>query len=667
MCKEQLVVVGDFNFHMDIPEDSDTIKVLDLLESFSLQQHVIGPTHLHGHTLDLVITRQSDQLIQATPRVGRYISDHSSVLCTLHSAKPSLAIKTVTYRKWKSVDINALEADLAMSELYTNPPDHLDELVSCYHNTLQVAMDTHAPERTKTIVVRPRVPWYNDKIRQAKRARRRAEKKWRRTKSQEDLAFFKVKRNAVNNLLNDARRKFYADFIKENSCDQRKLFRASKRLFNKPRDDGLPPNLHAPTFANDIGKYFVVKAETIKHKIDAARVSNVTADEIPAPVSAVSTGHLLSAFDHLTVCDVRALIQHSSLKSCSLDPMPSRLVSECHSLVSIITTIINKSLQNGSFPDCWKEALVHPLLKKQGLDFLFKNFRPVSNLAFISKLTEKAVFNQICSFMMENDLYPILQSSYRKNHSTETALLKVKNDILLNMNKQHVTLLVLLDLSAAFDTVDHSILLSSLNKLGLGNTALEWFNSYLSGRGQRISVRGCLSERFDLNCGVPQGSCLGPLLFTIYSHSLFDAVKEHLPSVHCYADDTQLYVSFSPKEETGESDALLAMERSIEVIRHWMMNNRLLMNNDKTEFLLIGTKQQLLKVKIDHVKVGSANIASSSHAKNLGVWFDSNLSMSVHITKVCSAAFYHLYNIRRIRKYLTRECTETLIHAFISQ
>lgn len=156
-----------------------------------------------------------------------------------------------------------------------------------------------------------------------------------------------------------ARRYFYADFIKDNSCDQRKLFCATKRLFNNPCDDGLPPNLHTATLANDIGKYFVVKVETIKHKIDAARVSNVTADEIPAPVSAVSTGHFLSAFDNLTDGDVRALITHSSLQSCSLDPMHSRLVSECHSLVSIITTIINKSLQNGSFPDCWKEAMVH--------------------------------------------------------------------------------------------------------------------------------------------------------------------------------------------------------------------------------------------------------------------------------------------------------------------
>ena len=213
-------------------------------------------------------------------------------------------------------------------------------------------------------------------------------------------------------------------------------------------------------------------------------------------------------------------------------------------------------------------------------------------------------------------LYPPNQSSYRKNHSTETALLKVTNDILLNMNKQHVTLLVLLDLSAAFDTVDHNIQMSSLGMLGLEGKALEWFSSYLTGRYQRISVRGRQSEKFNVNCGVPQGPCLGPLLFTIYTRSLFDIIENHLPDVRCYADDTQLYVSFSPKDELGPDDALAAMERCVEEIRRWMIRNRLLMNNDKTEFLLIGTKQQFAKVNINHVKVGSTNIVPTSHANN---------------------------------------------------
>ena len=151
-----------------------------------------------------------------------------------------------------------------------------------------------------------------------------------------------------------------------------------------------------------------------------------------------------------------------------------------------------------------------------------------------------SAMNAKLGFMTANNLFPVLQSAYRQNHSTETALLKVKNDLLLNMDKGHVTLLVMLDLSAAFDTVDHGILLHRLqSKLGLRDKALSWFKSYLAGRTQQVSVNGSLSDKFSLSCGVPQGSCLGPLLFT--ASSLFDIMKSHLPSVHTYADDTQLY------------------------------------------------------------------------------------------------------------------------------
>ena len=142
--------------------------------------------------------------------------------------------------------------------------------------------------------------------------------------------------------------------------------------------------------------------------------------------------------------------------------------------------MVNMSLETGYFANDWKCTLVHPLLKKHGLQLINKNFRPVSNLQFISKLAEKAVATQIQSHMVDNDLFPCLQSAYRQNHSTETALIKVKNDLLMNRDKGHVTLLVLLDLSAAFDTVDHDILLRRLHSLlDLGGKALSWFQSYL--------------------------------------------------------------------------------------------------------------------------------------------------------------------------------------------
>ena len=196
----------------------------------------------------------------------------------------------------------------------------------------------------------------------------------------------------------------------------------------------------------------------------------------------------ISQFTLLSESNVQKLIEATPKKSCMLDPMPTPLVIGCIDiLLPVITKIINISLQTGQFADQWRCVLVHPLLKKSGLDFVLKNYRPVSNLQYISKLTEKAVFQQTNGHMVINSLYPELQSCYRQHHSTETALLKVMNDVLLNMNSQQVTLMVLLELSSAFDTVNHDILLERLDKdIGMRGVTLDWFRSYLSNRCQQV-------------------------------------------------------------------------------------------------------------------------------------------------------------------------------------
>ena len=167
-----------------------------------------------------------------------------------------------------------------------------------------------------------------------------------------------------------------------------------------------------------------------------------------------------------------------------------------------------------------------------------------------------------------NKQFPRLQSAYRKSLITETALVKIVNDILLNMNRQHVSLLVSLDLSAAFDTVDHTILLRHLEmSFGVTENVFKWFASYLSGRLQRVMVIGELSNKFQLSFGVPQGSCLGPLLFSVYTSKLFEVIKNHLPNAHANADDIQLYLAFKPDNSMGEMEARCAMERCIRAVR----------------------------------------------------------------------------------------------------
>ena len=147
---------------------------------------------------------------------------------------------------------------------------------------------------------------------------------------------------------------------------------------------------------------------------------------------------------------------------------------------------------------------------------------------------------------------------------------------------------------------------------------------------------------------------------------MFDVIKVHLPTVHCYFDDTQLYVSVSPNKSTGQFEAVTVIQLCVDDIRNWMTNDKLLLNDDKTEFLMIGTKQQLAKVNIDHILIGDCVIRPKGVVKNLGTWLDWTLLMNYHVNNTCSNALYYLNDIRRIRKYFSRQSTETFIRAFFS-
>ena len=362
------------------------------------------------------------------------------------------------------------------------------------------------------------------------------------------------------------------------------------------------------------------------------------------------------------------LITSCPKTSCDLDPIPTFLVLELLDvLLTPITSIINLSLSEGSFPDDFKRALVKPLLKKSSLPVDdMKSYRPVSNLSFISKLLERVVAAQLKSHISNNNLDSSFQSAYKSSHSTETALLNIQDDIHNNMAKGRVTALTLLDLSAAFDTIDHKLLLERLAVwFGLGGDVLDWFSSYLTNRFQEIKLGSILSTPKSLSFGVPQGSVLGPLLFSLYTAPLskiiacFGAVSHHL-----YADDTQIYISISPERSVLD---IVNLQECLSAVQLWMHDNFLKLNPEKTEFILIGTKYQ--REKFSHlfpVDILGNSTLPADKVRNLGVIFDKNFSFSSHISNICKSCFYHIRDLRRIRRYLTRSVATTLANALVS-
>ena len=334
----------------------------------------------------------------------------------------------------------------------------------------------------------------------------------------------------------------------------------------------------------------------------------------------------LTKFNHIQVEDMTKMINTAPSKHCILDPIPTQLLKHhVTAIAPVITGIYNSSVDQGTVSDNLKEALIKPLIKKPNMELKFPNFRPISNLSFLSKTLERGVCRDLmCHVDLTGHLEP-LQSAYRSNHSCETALLKVKTDILTAIENQEVVCLIMLDLSAAFYTISHELLLNRLKyRFGVTDLALNWLKSYLTGCMQQVVLqdnpcaKAVMSKKTPLCQGVPQGSVLGPSLFSLYISPLGDICRNEGIKFHSYAEDQQLYLSFKTAAQWSQQVCTEKMEICIYKVRKWMRTNLLKLNDTKTEFILLGTNQQIKLVQDINIKIGDEVIHPVQSVRNLG-------------------------------------------------
>ncbi len=658
-----LVILGDFNIHVDTPTDNDAKNFLSLTKSMNLHQHVKGATHVSGHTLDLVLTRSFDKKFIEDLKVDMLLSDHHTILFKVKIGKPLPIKKTLTFRKLKTIDNDSFRKDLAQDIKVLKLSDNMKEAVAQYNSTMQKVLDKHAPEQTKSVTIRHHSPWYSDEIKQEKTMRRQLEKKWLSSRSDRDKMTFQEQRNKVAMMVKRAKSEFYTSLVSESKNNPKALFKVLDGLLHRNQEMPLPPHDSAAGLASQFAEYFSGKIDKVRTELNDMQKEDGC--ELPEERKYHT---ILSEFTPTTKDEIRQILMKAPTKSCNLDPMPTRLLKSCmDEVIPLLTKIVNLSFLTSIMPDSLKSAALTPLLKKAILELIEKNYRPVSNLTFLSKLIERVAAKRLLSHQEINHLLEALQSAYRRGHSTETALAKVQDDIQLCMDKGQVMLQILLDLSAAFDTIDHNILIKRLSdRMGITGAALKWVISYLQDRKQYVQIDGKCSQSLPLKYGVPQGSVLGPILFSMYMSPLGDIVRKHGAKFHVYADDTQVYMSAKPNHQEDVDRAAKCLQECVSAIGDWMTKNMLKLNKDKTEFIVFGTPQQKAKVDLSSIHIYGCDIQAVEKVKNLGVILDSSMSMNNQTKAVKKSAFYQIRNLRTIRAYLSADIAKMAVNALVT-
>lgn len=568
------------------------------------------------------------------------------LLCSNHCA-----LVPGNRRSWRSFNFDDFVRDLQQSTLVCSPPTGVDELVAAYDDTLKSLLDVHAPYRVVRQSTRQSQHWFDAECRAVKRTTRKLERAYRRHPTIDSLDAWKSQFSMQRHLFRQKATDYWSTTFADCRGDAKLLWSHINRATNPPTARRTPHTEH------ELAIHFTSKVDKIRTSTSLAGQPDISVRHCAA----------LSSFQHVTADEVRQLVRRAPCKHCALDPVPTWLLKRAIDVLApTIAAVCNSSLQAGHFPDSQKQARLTARLKKPSLnpDDL-NSFRPISNLTFLSKIVERIVVKQFTHHADLHGLFPPNQSAYRQFHSTESAVLLVHNDIVRAIDRGHNVALVLLDLSSAFDTVDHRTLLTILqSRFSVTNQPLQWFHSYLTGRTQVFTTHSSQTLPIPLTTGVPQGSSLGPTQFIAYTESTSEIFSSHSVQYHLFADDTQVY---DHCEISAIPSLLARLSSCIDDLAQSFASLRLQLNPSKTEFIWFASHSNLAKIpdNCQSIRIRESIVRSTDTVRDLGVFLDSELSMKHHISKTASACFFHLRRLRQIRGRVTDEVMMQLLSSLV--
>ena len=653
LAADHVILVGDLNINL-LKNSTQSSNLLNMLDTYNLKQIIESPTRIttDSHTLiDIICLPKTFDFCNCNIYDTFGMSDHLMTSCTLNLPIIKTKPKTIIYKDYSSLNMSALARDairIDWNVVYEN--NSVDEQVAFFTSAVKALIELHIPEKT-LIIRKQKLPYITNTIMEMVKLKHKAHTRYLKSKNPSHLNYYRQLRNLTSEAIKREKEAYIKKEINNNKKNPKILWKNLKKLnIHQNQTPTIPEDLATPDELNEFYTHANISSSINDQLLQFYRTHVKLENTDTFNFTTVSEESVAKAFQ--TLSSNAAGADDLNLKIWKL------ILPYC---LPALTYIINTSLTTGAVPKIWKTAKITPIPKNSKPSNV-SDLRPISILPIASKILEKIVLTQVNEFVNKNIL-PLEQSGFRKNHSTATTLLKVSNDVATAMDKSLVTILVLLDYSKAFDAINHDLLLAKLQYYGFNRTTISWFKNYLSDRVQYVQLNDVSSSLLDVQRGVPQGSILGPLLFTIFTSDLPSML--HHCSVQLYADDTQLYLSMPPSEV---NQFVSEINNDLSVISEWSQNNGLLLNPEKTVAMCLGSKQLCAKAMSQlnqKIILNGKEIQFEDYAKNLGVIFDSNFNFEKHITKLCSNAYLKLKMIYNLKNSLCSDVKWKLCQSLI--
>ena len=655
-----LIMIGDLNCDtLNTESTPESKRLMNITEEYELKQLIDKPTRFcesTATTIDHIWVRDEKLIRKAGTCEG--ISDHCGIYGYIREVDCTTESENIRRRSFKSFNIEEYRNDIKLLIQESNFRQAMEQkdvnlAFNSWIEALQKAANKHAPWKTfKPKQDQKKIPWFCPELEDLTKTKNMYLKLYRMYNRAEDKDLYRIAKNKQTHLARKSKREYYTKKINDYVGESKKMWSILKEVTNQNYKEDIRPDIVNISTANRFNDFFAKVGITVQNKLNI----NIS------PPKPNKEG--IFKFKDETTEKIEKLINRIKPNvATGHDELSARLIKAALPVIlEDLKDLVNLSYKTKIFPDHLKKATVKALHKKGGNNDP-SQYRPVSILTIISKIFERSAVDQLVDHYNKHKLLNAKQHAYRKFHSTTTCLFELVETARKHIDNGNLVAIASLDLSKAFDSLAHNLILKKLNEMGLNETATSWVQSYLTNRKQTVRIGNIESGEQIVESGVPQGSILGPLLFITCTNDIAEALEEY--DIFCYADDMQIVIQ-------GKSVPLLGkeLESAIRKANNYYNKNSLQCNPTKTEVMLLGTKIRLSKA--DQLTVKTTNgietklLTGEKSLKILGVHIDDSLDWNKHTSLVKQRATNSIRNLHRINQLIPMKQRRILYNSLVT-